>query len=138
MTAKPSNHRGKRVKVVHKTTNKFRRHQSDRFTRVDPSWRKPRGIDSWLRRQFRGYPLLPRIGYGTNRRHRNIHPDGFRHFTIQRPEDLNMLLMQRNKLAAVIGHAVSQESRKQIYEVRSFQFVLLVGGKGAIGRSCPS
>ena len=69
------------AKIVRKRTKKFHRHQADRFMRVDASWRKPIGefifllwiiawpsfigIDSRVRRRFKGQYLMPSIGYGT-------------------------------------------------------------------------
>merc|ERR1712026_482684 len=52
-------------KIVRKRNKRFIRHQSDRFDRVDQSWRKPKGIDSRVRRRFKGQTLMPSIGYGT-------------------------------------------------------------------------
>ncbi|KAI1733181.1 ribosomal protein l32 domain-containing protein [Ditylenchus destructor] len=37
---------GKKVKIVKKRTSRFTRHESDRYLRVKPNWRKPKGIDN--------------------------------------------------------------------------------------------
>lgn len=51
--------------IVKKRTKKFARHQSDQFIRIrDSSWRKPKGIDSRVRRRFKGTLPHPKIGYG--------------------------------------------------------------------------
>eukprot|EP00122_Pirum_gemmata_P012738 Pgem_evm1s11853 len=62
----------KTVKITKKRTRKFIRHQSDRFMRVPSSWRAPRGIDSRVRRRFKGTTRLPKIGYGSNAKTRYL------------------------------------------------------------------
>merc|ERR1719498_1869542 len=52
-----------RPKIVKKHTNKFKRHQSDLHDRVSESWRRPKGIDSCVRRKFKGKVLMPNRTY---------------------------------------------------------------------------
>jgi hypothetical protein len=56
----------KHVPIVKKRTQRFKRHQSDRFMRVDPSWRKPKGIDNCVRRRFKGQAVMPKVCWKRN------------------------------------------------------------------------
>jgi len=69
-------------KILKKRTKKFIRHQSDRYIRLRPNWRKPRGIDNRVRRRFKGVYIMPSIGYGSDKRTRHMRPDGFRPFLV--------------------------------------------------------
>ena len=99
-----------------KRTKRFARHQSDRFKRVAPNWRKPTGIDNCVRRRFKGTIAMPKIGYGSNKKTRHIMPNGFRRFVGANPSDMDLLLMHNNTFAAEIAHNVSSKKRIQILE----------------------
>merc|ERR1712188_226969 len=47
-----------RPTIVKKRVKRFKRHQSDLYVRVKDSWRRPKGIDSVVRRKFRGKILM--------------------------------------------------------------------------------
>jgi len=106
-------------KIIKKRTKKFIRHYAHSLKRLfkkKATWRKPHGIDSSVRRRFKGNLLMPKIGYGTNHKHRHILPNGFRKFLINNVKELELLLMQNRKYAAEIASAVSIKSRKAIVE----------------------
>merc|ERR1712178_285140 len=105
-----------RRKIVKKKTNKFKRHQSDRFFTVKESWRKPKGIDNRMRRKFRGMTRMPKIGYGSNRRTRHVLQNGFKKFRVNNTADLEILLMHNRTYAAQIAHNVSSNKRKDIIQ----------------------
>merc|ERR1712038_587246 len=103
-------------KIVKKRNKKFVRNQSDRIIKVEPSWRKPKGIDSRCRRRFKGQNLMPNIGYGSNANTRHMMPDGFKKFVVHNVKELEMLLMLKGAYAAEIAHSVSSLKRKSIVE----------------------
>merc|ERR1712196_514122 len=105
-----------RPKIVKKKTNKFKRHQSDLHARVSESWRWPKGIDSRVRRKFKGKVLMPNIGYGPNKKTRHMLPDGFKKFLIHNEKDLELLLMYNRTYAAEVAHSVSRKTREAILE----------------------
>jgi len=102
--------------IIKKRTKKFIRHQSDRYDKLKPNWRKPKGIDNRVRRKFKGQYLMPNIGYGSNKKTRHMMPDGFKKFVIHNVKELELLLMQKGTYAAEIAHNVSSRKRKDIVE----------------------
>ncbi|EDV28613.1 60S ribosomal protein L32 [Trichoplax sp. H2] len=103
-------------KIVKKRTKRFIRHQSDRYVKVKPSWRKPKGIDNRVRRRFKGQYLMPSIGYGSNAKTRHQMPDGFKKFVIHNVEELEVLLMANRSYAAEIAHNISSRKRQKIVQ----------------------
>ena len=112
-------------KMVKKRMKKFPRFQADRFKRMNPAWRKPRGIDGRVRRKFKGSTLMPNIGYGTAKNTRHRLKNGFYKFLVQNLSDLEMLLMHNEKYAVEIAHNVGAKKRKEIVE-RADQLKLYV------------
>merc|ERR1712238_442554 len=101
--------------MVKKRSKKFARHQSDLFIRIrDSSWRNPKGIDGRVRRRFKGALPMPNIGYGTNKKTRNIMPCGFKSVVVANVTDLEMLMMHNRTYAATVAHSVSSRVRRQI------------------------
>ncbi|KAL8923636.1 MAG: hypothetical protein Q9172_003028 [Xanthocarpia lactea] len=104
----------KHVTIVKKRTKRFNRHQSDRFKCVDPSWRKPKGIDNRVRRRFKGQAAMPSIGYGSNKKTRHMMPSGHKAFVVNNSSEVDLLLMHNKTYAAEIAHAVSSRKRVAI------------------------
>jgi large subunit ribosomal protein L32e len=120
----------KTTKVV-KHHKKFIRHQSDRKIAVKPNWRKQKGIDSRVRRKFKGNGVIqPNIGYGTNKKHRHILPNGFLKTVVHNIADLELLMMHNRRYCAEVAHNVSARKRKEIVE-RAQQLDVKVLNKNA-------
>ncbi|MFH4982687.1 hypothetical protein AB6A40_009396 [Gnathostoma spinigerum] len=123
---------GKRIKIVKKRTRRFRRHESDRYKRLKPNWRKPKGIDNRVRRRFKGQLRMPKIGYGNAKATRHMLPNGLRKLLVHNVRDLDMLLMQNKRFCAEVGHAVSSKKRKDIVERAAQLNIVLTNGNARI------
>ncbi|OQD90861.1 hypothetical protein PENANT_c001G04064 [Penicillium antarcticum] len=122
----------KHIPIVKKRTNRFNRHQSDRFMRVGASWRKPQGIDNAQRRRFKGQQAMPSIGYGSNKKTRHMMPSGHKAFLVHNTKDVELLLMHNRTFAAEIGHAVSSRKRVDIIEKAKALGVKVTNAKGRV------
>mmetsp|Transcript_28379 Transcript_28379/g.41932 ORF Transcript_28379/g.41932 Transcript_28379/m.41932 type:complete len:137 (-) Transcript_28379:49-459(-) len=117
--------------IVKKRSKKFARHQADLFMRIrNSSWRKPKGIDGRVRRRFKGALPMPSIGYGSDKRTRNIHPNGFKSVVISNVSELEMLMMHNRTYAATVAHNVSSKVRRSIVE-RAEQLAIRVTNANA-------
>lgn len=102
------------VTVIKKRNKPFFRHQCDRKASVPSSWRRPHGIDSHMRRRFRGRRPLVNIGYGNNKKTRGMDRDGLKRFLVHNVADVDLLLMHNGTYKAEIAHDVSSKKRIDI------------------------
>jgi large subunit ribosomal protein L32e len=92
----------------------FVRQESWRYVRIHPEWRKPKGVDSKIRRQDKGWPALVRVGYRGPVESRGLHPSGHYEVLIHRTNDLDSLVPGRD--VARIGGTVGAKKREKILE----------------------
>ncbi|VDK78434.1 unnamed protein product [Anisakis simplex] len=123
---------GKKYKLVKKHTRRFTRHESDRYHRLRPNWRKPKGIDNRVRRRFKGQRRMPKIGYGNDKAIRHMMPNGFRKVLVRNVKDLDMLLMQNKRFAGEVAHSVSSKKRKDIVERAQQLNIKLTNGNARV------
>ena len=101
-------------KEVSDTRPAFVRQESWRYVRIHPEWRKPKGVDSKMRRQDKGWPPLVRVGYRGPVGARGLHPSGHYEVIVYRPADLAPLVPGRD--VARIGGTVGAKKRAAIIE----------------------
>jgi len=99
---------------VAETRPAFVRQESWRYVRIHPEWRKPKGVDSKMRRQDKGWPAIVRIGYRGPTAARGLHPSGHHEFIVHRPKDLDSLVPGSD--VARIGRTVGAKKRESILE----------------------
>ena len=122
-----------RIKKVIKRSKRFTRFQSDKFPhKIRDSYRKPRGIDNRMKRQFRGNKPLVKVGYGTKVAHKHILPNGFKKFLIRNEKDVEVLLMNNRVFCGELASNLSAEKRKTIAKRAAELNVRLTNYKGKL------
>jgi large subunit ribosomal protein L32e len=66
----------------------FKRQESWRYKRVKKSWRRPRGLDSKMRKKVKGWPSSPEVGYRSPKETRGLHPSGYEEVLVQNVDDV--------------------------------------------------
>lgn len=93
---------------------RFVRQQLWQFKRLDDKWRRPRGRHSKQRRHKRYRTPVVRIGYGSPKKVRGLHPSGFVEKRIHRIEDLETV--DAGTCAIRIARTVGKKKRMAIIE----------------------
>jgi large subunit ribosomal protein L32e len=95
---------------------KFIRPESWRYDRIKPNWRKPKGIDNHQRKQkSRGRPGLVKIGYGTPKIAKGLHPSGYTDNLVHNINDLENLNPKQDGIR--FGHSVGAKKRNELIKV---------------------
>ncbi|MCR8432867.1 MAG: 50S ribosomal protein L32e [Crenarchaeota archaeon] len=102
------------LKVRKRNRKEFRRYLSWRWTKLDDSWRYPKGRDNKVRLQYKGYPPKVKVGYRAPKLVRYLHPSGRREVLVRRVEDL--FIIDPATEAARIASSVGQRKRLQIIQ----------------------
>jgi large subunit ribosomal protein L32e len=91
---------------------RFRRQESWRYKRVKEVWRKPRGIDSKMRKKVKGWPKSAQVGYRGPKEARGLHPSGYVEVLVQNVDDIDQIDPETQ--AARIAHTVGARKRVEI------------------------
>jgi len=90
----------------------FVRQESWRYGRVDESWRRPRGIDSKMRKEVKGWPPRVKVGYRGPKLARGLHPSAFKEVIVYNVDDLSKVNAETEAIR--IAHTVGAKKRAEI------------------------
>jgi len=99
-------------KKVKSKKPEFRRQESWRYKRVKENWRRPRGIDSKMRRKVKGWPATVNIGYRGPKLARGLHPSALREVLVYNSDDLREIDPETEAIR--IAHTVGARKRAEI------------------------
>lgn len=89
---------------------KFSRHP--KIKRIERGWRRPRGSQSKLRKCKAGKGAKVKIGHGTPKSLRGLHPSGYSAVLVHNVHDLYSI--DAKKQAAVIAAGVGKKLRSEL------------------------
>jgi len=95
-----------------KKTPKFRRQESWKYDKLSEAWRRPKGLDNKMRKEIRGIPPRVKVGYGTPKTIRGLHPSGLRPVAVTNVEQVERLSDQ--DVIAVISSRVGRKTKRAI------------------------
>jgi large subunit ribosomal protein L32e len=90
----------------------FKRQESWRYKRVGKSWRKPRGLDSKMRKRVKGWPKSVGVGYRGPKVARGLHPSGYVEVLVRNVDEV--VGVDPEKQAVRIGHTVGARKRVEV------------------------
>jgi len=98
----------------------FRRIDSHKKDKLDPSWRRPRGHHAQLRRKKKAKGAFVKAGYGSPALVSGFHPSGYREVLVHRPADVAGIAKTE---AIRIGRTVGRRKQLEIERVAREQNV---------------
>jgi len=107
----------------------FVRQESWRYKRIKENWRRPRGLDSKMRRKVRGWPKSPEVGYRGPKAARGLHPSGYEEVLVYNPNDLDNI--NPEKQAVRIAHTVGIRKRMEIIAKATSKKIKILNPKEA-------
>ena len=104
----------RKKQVQNQRKPKFRRPESWRYKRLDTGWRRPKGIDSAIRKREKSQPAMPAVGYRSPVALRDYHPSGLKEVLVHNVSELKGLHPKTH--AVRIAHQVGDRKRLAIIE----------------------
>jgi large subunit ribosomal protein L32e len=98
--------------IMNSKRPKFQRQESWRYVKVNENWRRPRGMDSKMRKRVKGWPQSPNIGYRGPKKTRGVHPSGYGEVLVHSPDSLDQIDPETHVIR--ISHTVGRKKRVEI------------------------
>jgi len=91
---------------------RFIRQESWRYKRVKNKWRRPKGVDSKMRKRRKGWPVSVNIGYGGPKAAKGLHPSGYEEVLVYNLDQIEGLSSETQAIR--IAHTVGEKKRRDI------------------------
>jgi len=111
---------------------RFLRQEWHRYKRLGKKWRRPTGLQSKMRKNLKYRPSLARVGYGTPRKVRGLHPSGFREIMVYNTSDLEKI--DPDTEAARVGGSVGRRKLLDIYKTADEKNIRILNRKAIKSR----
>jgi large subunit ribosomal protein L32e len=109
-------------KQIKNRTPDFLREEWFRYKRISKNWRRPDGITSKMRRNFKYRPNKVRIGYRGPKETRGLHPSGFKEVIVSNVGDLEGVdpKIEAVRISSTVGtkKRIDIEKKAEELEVR--------------------
>ncbi|WP_292485668.1 50S ribosomal protein L32e [Methanohalobium sp.] len=93
----------------------FNRVDSHRLKRMPSSWRRPKGVNSKLRKGIKAKGSLVKVGYGSPEAVKGLHPSGYTEILVYNVKDVENISNPSSE-AIRIGRTVGAKKRTMIEE----------------------
>ena len=100
-----------RTKIKNKKPE-FIRQDNPKRMKLSDKWRKPKGIHSKIRHQFKGRRKMPSSGYGSPIKVKGLHASGLKAVNVSSVEDLQKI--KKENEGALIPKAVGMKKRLDV------------------------
>lgn len=114
-TSKASQAQREKVKLrrrVKANKPEFQGQEVWRYKRIRDRWRRPRGVDSKMRMDSKGWPQMVNVGYGGPKIARHLHPSGYTEVLVHNLSEIEGL--DPTVQAIRIAHTVGGRKRMEI------------------------
>jgi large subunit ribosomal protein L32e len=91
---------------------KFQGQEVWRYKRIRDRWRRPRGVDSKMRQNVKGWPKTVNVGYGGPKTAKFLHPSGYREVLVYNLSEIEGLDTETQAIR--IAHKVGGRKRMEI------------------------
>jgi len=99
---------------------KFLRQEAHKIKKLDNKWRKPKGLDSKMRRGLRGYRRVARIGYGSPKKVSGLNADGFKEARVRNLADLSNV--KEGYIVVISGRVGLRKKVELLKEIEKLKF----------------
>jgi large subunit ribosomal protein L32e len=91
---------------------KFQGQEVWRYKRIRDRWRRPRGVDSKMRQNVKGWPKTVNVGYGGPKTAKFLHPSGYKEVLVHNLSEIEGLDTETQAIR--IAHTVGGRKRRDI------------------------
>jgi large subunit ribosomal protein L32e len=83
-----------------------------RYKRIRDRWRRPRGVDSKMRQNVKGWPKTVNVGYGGPKTAKFLHPSGYKEVLVHNLSEIEGLDAETQAIR--IAHTVGGKKRLEM------------------------